>query len=225
MDHWSGILHQEGQRMKELLSCCLGSRESLASGSEILWKWRVDNRYQVPTKWTSPWSTTFPPLYTYVPYKVTRIQHKKSYVKIIDLNSHFLYNKIEKSSIHTVLYDSKALLEEKESPHISSLGTWAVITRWPRQLKVGVSRERGWKYMLNWQWIGGIPGGRSGNQWILTGHHQRWVPRKLSRRCKHAIIPRLVYWRWHHHWRLSAPGRHGVTRPIKHSTWVENKER
>lgn len=109
---------------------------------------------------------------------------------------------------------------------MSSLRTWAVMTRWPqRQLKAGVSRERGRKYMWNWQWIGGIPGIPSGNQGILTGHHQWWVPRKLSRRCRHAIVPRLVCWSWHHHWRLRARRRHGVTRLIIQSTWEEKKQR
>lgn len=51
--------------------------------------------------------------------EVTRSKHEKSYVRIIYLISHFLYNKIEKLSIHTVLYDSEGFLEEKaKSPHV-----------------------------------------------------------------------------------------------------------
>ena len=131
----------------------------------------------------------------------------------------------KKLSIHVMLYDSEGSLREKKSLNISSMMMSAVITSWPGHLKVGIGRETGEKDMWNCRRIGSIQGFCAGKHWMLTGHHQGWVAMELSRRYRHDIIPKLVYWRWHHHWRLRDHGRQAVTRPSILSTWEKKKHR
>lgn len=61
--------------------------------------------------------------------KVTRMKPEKSYATIIYWISHFLYNKIQRLSIHTVLYDSEDVFRGKRK--VPTCLHWGLELSWP----------------------------------------------------------------------------------------------